>query len=170
MIRCLIDVDDREGARRAIVDIFFASTTRTSFADEGERKRFLDRWTGWYLTEGIDWVRLAVGADGRIEGYLAGCPDSAGAAALFDAIPRYHLFADLFARFPAHLHVNVAEDARGRGVGAALVNAFADEIGTGVHIVTAANARNAAFYARNGFSQRVEREGLLFLGRPAPLA
>jgi len=169
MIRRLTDVDDREAARRAIVEIFFASSARTGFADENERKRFLDRWTGWYLTGGVDWVRLALGTDGAVEGYLTGCPDSAGSTPLFDMIPRYRLFADLFARFPAHLHVNVAPDARGRGVGARLVDAFANEVGSGVHVVTAANARNVGFYARNGFSERVEREGLLFLGRPTPV-
>jgi len=166
MIRRLVDVADREAARRAVVDIFFASAARTSFTDEDERRRFLDRWTGWYLSAGVEWVRLAIGADGQIEGYLTGCPDSAAATALFDTIPRYRLFADLFPRFPAHLHVNVAPIARGRGVGAELVNAFAGEVGAGVHVVTGPGARNVGFYARNGFSERVEREGLLFLGRP----
>jgi hypothetical protein len=50
-----------------------------------------------------------------------------------------------------------------------LVEAFAADVRHegcgGTHIVTAANARNIRFYARCGFTHRVLRDGLLFMGR-----
>lgn len=164
MIIPLPQAPDRATARAALDDVFFRSSARQSFPSAEERTRFLATWTGWYLEHAAEDVLLWI-EDGRTLGYLTGCRDSAAAEALFTTIPRYTLFADQFASFPAHLHVNVHPDHRGRGIGAALVDAFAETCGTGVHIVTAPDARNVAFYRRLGFEWAVERRELLFLGR-----
>jgi hypothetical protein len=58
-------------------------------------------------------------------------------------------------------------------VGALLLHAFESELRnssvTGVHLITAAGARNVSFYTKNGYAHRVERlwEGrsLLFMGK-----
>lgn len=165
MIRRLTDVADRNRALAELEEIFFVSAARKTFASDVERSRFLATWTGWYLREAPDDVLLSLDAGGSVAGYLTGCRDSAGTAELFGIIPRYDAFADLFGRFPAHLHVNVHPDHRNRGVGAELVEAFAALCRCGLHIVTAAESRNTAFYARQGFSHTVERNGMLFMGR-----
>ena len=157
---------ERETSLAALKRIFFASSLRRRFADDAARTAFFAAWTGWYLQAAPHDVLLWRDSDSSDwAGYLTGCRDSAGAAPLFETIPLYHRFADLFDRFPAHLHVNVDEASRGRGVGAALVEAFAADCRTGVHIVTGSQARNRAFYRRCGFAVEVERDGLLFMGK-----
>ncbi len=166
MIRRLTDLPDPAPALADLESVFFLSSARRRFDTPADRARFFETWTGWHRRAAPGDILLWM-EGGRALGYLTGCRDSAGAAELFDTVPDYALFADLFDRFPAHLHVNVHPDARGRGIGARLVEAFAADCGTGLHVVTAAGARNAAFYARCGFTHAVERKGLLFLGRNA---
>ena len=167
MIVRLTDMPDRGAALEALAAIFFASALRQRFADDAERAAFLETWTGWYVREAPEDVLLWVDDDGSIAGYLTGCRDSAGAAALFDTILGYGVFADRFARFPAHLHVNVRPDRRDAGIGARLVDAFARDCGTGLHIVTGSGARNVGFYRRNGFTEEETRGPLHFMGRDA---
>nr|WP_209763609.1 GNAT family N-acetyltransferase [Azospirillum rugosum] len=164
---------DRLAALAALEEIFFLSTLRTSFASPDERASFFRTWTGWYVEQAPDDVWFAVDrdedGDGAILGYLTGCKDSAGATDLARIIPKYEVFADRFAAFPAHLHVNVRPGHRDRGVGRALVDTFAEDCRTdglpGVHLVTGVFARNVAFYQRAGFTEATQRGPLLFLGR-----
>jgi GNAT superfamily N-acetyltransferase len=164
---------ERDQALAALERIFFASSLRKNFADAAARATFFAVWTGWHIKEAPQDVLLWRDPDdgddraGKWSGYLTGCRDSAGATELFEKIPLYDRFSDLFAAFPAHLHVNVDEVCRGRGVGAALVDAFARDCKTGVHVVTGSQARNRAFYRRCGFTTEIERGGLLFMGRAA---
>ena len=55
---------------------------------------------------------------------------------------------------PAHLHMNVEEEYRRRGIGAALIERYVRDLGAagvpGLHLVCGAAPR--AFYARNGFT------------------
>ncbi len=165
----LPDLPDRAAALAALAEIFFLSTTRTSFASAAERAAFLDRWTGWYVERAAADVWFARDADGAILGYLTGCKDSAGAEELARRIPKYEVFADRFADFPAHLHVNVRPGHRDRGIGRRLVDAYAADCLAdglpGLHLVTGAFARNVAFYRRAGFTRAAQRGPLLFLGR-----
>lgn len=165
----LTDLTDPAGARAALRAIFFQSTTRTAFDDDAARDRFFATWTGWYLDHAPrDVWFLPDGADGYA-GYLTGCRDSAAVDGPGRVIPHYGVFADLFPAFPAHLHINLAPAFRGRGLGRRLIDAFAADCRAdgraGVHVVTGAGARNAAFYTRAGFTHAVERGPLLFLGK-----
>lgn len=165
----LTRMPDRATALAALEEIFFLSTLRTSFASPEESVAFLRTWTGWYVDEAPDDVWFAVAEEGRILGYLTGCKDSAGAGGLARIIPKYEVFADRFAEFPAHLHVNIRPGHRDRGIGRALVDRFAEDCRAdglpGVHLVTAVFARNVPFYQRAGFTEATQRGPLLFLGR-----
>jgi len=161
-------------AEAEIRDIFFLSAARRDFADARARADFAARWLEHYLTQHPDLVFLARAEGGGLAGYLTGCADSAGAAPLFRTIPHFALFQDLFPAYPAHLHLNCRPEARSRGIGAALVEAFVDtlvaEAVPGVHVVTLPAARNATFYRRNSFTFEAARTApdgpaLLFLGR-----
>lgn len=169
MLIRLPEMPDRAAALDALEEIFFLSTTRTSFASAEERAGFLKTWTGWYVAHAPADIWFARDEDGTILGYLTGCKDSAGAEELARVIPKYEVFADRFADFPAHLHVNVRPGFRDRGVGRMLVDAYAEDCRAdglpGVHLVTGAFARNVTFYQRAGFTEATQRGPLLFLGR-----
>ncbi len=160
---------DRTAALAALEEIFFLSTTRTAFASPLDRAGFFRTWTGWYVERAPADIWFALAEDGTIIGYLTGCKDSAGAEDLARTIPKYDIFADRFAAFPAHLHVNVRPGYRDHGVGRALVDAYAEDCRAdglpGVHLVTAVFARNVDFYRRAGFTDALQRGALLFLGR-----
>lgn len=181
---------ERDQALAALERIFFAGSLRQSFPDAAARAAFFAVWTGWYINQAPQDVYLwraspaaekdaaekdAAGKqggernEGAWAGYLTGCRDSAGAAGLFQTIPLYDRFADQFATFPAHLHVNIDDAHRNRGIGAALIDAFAADCRTGLHVVTGAAARNRSFYRRCGFATEIDRGGLLFMGR-SPVA
>lgn len=167
----LTDLPDRDAALRGLEEIFFLSALRTGFASGRERADFFRTWAGWYLGHAPADVWFALDGEGAVLGYLTGCKDSAGAGAagLDGTIPKYAVFADLFAAFPAHLHVNVRPEHRSAGLGRRLVDRFAEDCAAdglaGVHLVTGAEARNAAFYRRAGFTEEHRRGPLLFLGR-----
>lgn len=169
MLVRLTKLPDPGAALRAMEEIFFLSSVRTRFASAEERTAFFRTWTGWYLSEAPWDVWFHRDGDGSFGGYLTGCLDSMDAEGLFRTIPGYEVFDDLFARFPAHLHVNVHPERRGRGIGARLVERFLQDLVAegvpGVHVVTGPGARNVAFYERLGFAEAVVREPRLFLGR-----
>ena len=137
--------------------VFFAASSVTSFASDDVRAKFRHRWLGRYLDHDPEFTYVAVGPSGNVLGYLAGALDDPAQASRFSDIAYFADFKQLTAKFPAHLHVNLAESARGSGIGSALVQRFiADARGAGapgVHVVTSQGARNVGFYVRNGFMQ-----------------
>ncbi|MBP2304642.1 GNAT family N-acetyltransferase [Azospirillum melinis] len=165
----LTALPDRGAALAALEEIFFASTTRTEFASAVDRAAFLATWTGWFVDEAPRDIWMAVAADGQVVGYLTGCKDSAGTVELARRVPKYEAFADHFAAYPAHFHVNVRPGWREHGLGRRLVDRFAEDCRDdglpGVHLVTAVFARNVEFYQRAGFTDACQRGPLLFLGR-----
>jgi GNAT superfamily N-acetyltransferase len=153
---------DRVGIEAAIEAIFFEASGRT-FEPGPEREAFRERWLGRFLAR---WPELAFvlmteprdAAAPVVGGYLVGCLDDPAASPLFDDISYLRDFAEICADFPAHLHINMAPAARGRGLGGLLVGVFAavarERGAPGMHVVTAAGARNVGFYGRLGFSEQ----------------
>ena len=171
-ITTLAESLEPDGAMRELRRLFFLTSTRQRFDGEGERREFFRRWTGYYLEQVPHRVFLSHD-DTRLVGYLTGCDDSqAPATALGGEAPGYTLFADLFDRFPAHLHINVDPKTQGLGVGRALIDAYVEALRSqgvaGVHIVTAPGGNAIGFYDKLGFTVRVERDfgdrRLLFMG------
>lgn len=164
---------DQNSLWHQVDEIFFEAAQRRNFISVAARTTFREQWLGYYQTEAAGQVYLAISDNGQVMGYLTGCLDSAAAARLFRDLPHYALFAERFAAFPAHLHINCRADARSRGLGSRLVEAFCADCQqqsiAGVHVVTAADARNAAFYRRLAFNAEETRgwqgRDLLFLGR-----
>lgn len=166
--------DDATPATLAGIErIFFASSRRQSFASEAERSAFREQWLGRYLLHDRQHAFIARAEDGTIAGYLIGSVDNPAAAPRFADVGFFAELADLTERFPAHLHINLDAAWRSRGIGAQLVETFAEHAAAlgapGVHIVTGAGARNARFYERCGFAPLRELDwhgsALLFMGR-----
>lgn len=149
--------DDRQ--RNAEIDaIFFEASSRQSFEDDQARHAFRRMWLGRYLEQEPEHAFVALDGDGRVCGYLVGSLDDPAQRPEFAELTYFRDFARETARFPAHLHINVDREARSRGIGAALIEAFAGHLArqgaTGVHVVTGLGARNVRFYERLGFSER----------------
>ena len=171
-----LDLRDQQQARTDIERIFFAASGTQTFATAAAKCAFLERWLGRYFEHdpGLVFVALA-GAkpEQRITGYLAGSLDDPAKAPRFNDIGYFAMFAELTARYPAHLHVNLVASGRGAGTGSRLVEAFAGSVRAaglaGVHVVTGLGVRNVSFYERLGFAERgrLETSGkaIVFLGR-----
>jgi GNAT superfamily N-acetyltransferase len=159
-------------ARASIDAIFFGASGTQSFASEAERGAFRARWLGRFLDGGdADHAFVAVTESGVI-GYLVGALDDPAVSGRFSDIGYFRNFANLTATYPAHLHINLAAEARNQGVGARLIEAFAAHAhaagAAGMHVVTGAASRNVRFYAACGFAEagRLETaKPIVFLGR-----
>jgi GNAT superfamily N-acetyltransferase len=153
--------------------VFFSSSARQSFSSAAERAAFRERWLGRYLHHFPHYALVALDSERRVVGYLVGSVDDPARDPLFADLTFFTHFRALTARYPAQLHVNLDADWRGHGIGARLVETFADMARThgapGVHVVTARGMRNVGFYLANGFVERgaLSSDGveLLFLGR-----
>lgn len=141
--------------------IFYSASAVQSFASASDRAAFRERWLGRYLDSDPELAFVAVNTSGGVVGYIVGATDDPSLAPRFADIAFFQGWRDLTAVYPAHLHVNLAEKARGRGIGARLVTTFcvaAQARGvTGVHVVTGAAARNVGFYRRAGFAEAGRR-------------
>jgi GNAT superfamily N-acetyltransferase len=153
--------------------VFFTSSNTQSFASDEVRAAFRERWLGRYLEYDAHCAWLAMALSGDVAGYVVGAIDTPAQLERFEDIAYFKTFAHELSRYPAHLHVNLLEAFRGRGIGEKLIGAFAtdarDAGASGMHVVTGADMRNVGFYARNGFAE-VARSGegeraIVMLGR-----
>jgi len=164
-------------ARDGIETIFFEASGTKDFASADARDAFLERWLGRYLIHDPSHVFMAIDGQGAVAGYLVGCLDDPARTPRFSDIGYFAEFAHLTARYPAHLHVNLAARTRGAGVGSRLVEAFCEQLQAagllGVHVVTGQGVRNVGFYERLGFFERgvaaFNGHGIVFLGRDLAL-
>lgn len=146
-----------DAALRAIDAVFFAASGTQGFPSALARARFRERWLGRYFDHPDDAALSFVAVDerGRVAGYVIGSTDDPAVTPRFADIGYFAELGALTAEYPAHLHINLAEDARGRGTGRALIEAFCCAVRArgvrGCHVVTGADARNRRFYGRLGF-------------------
>lgn len=175
----LVDCPDATKTITQIETIFFEASATQRFADGAARAAFRERWLGRFLEHDRDWVYVAVAKDGegahhgRVIGYLLACLQDAARLDRFSDLAYFQVFKAQTARFPAQLHVNLDQAARGRGIGSRLIDAFVDDARQasckGGHVVTSRGMRNVSFYNRNGFIERAatcwKNRELVFLGR-----
>ncbi len=135
--------------------IFFAASATQSFADAATRAAFRERWLGRFLAHYPEGTFVAVDSRGTLLGYVIGSVDDPAHDPRFADIAYFKDLAQLTRHYPAHLHINLAPEARNKGIGGRLVEAFAgyarENGAIGVHVVTSKASRNRSFYARQGF-------------------
>lgn len=172
---CEIEASDRFSA--ALDAIFFEASHTKSFDTDASRAVFRRRWLGRYLDMRPDLAHLLFQGDTAVPealiGYVVGAHEDPARTSRYDDIGYFHLLSDVTRRFPAHLHINLHRDYRGRGLGGLLISRFVADVAAaglpGVHVVTGAGLRNVGFYRQNGFDF-VHRfvwndKDLAFLGR-----
>ncbi|MCB1515630.1 MAG: GNAT family N-acetyltransferase [Hyphomicrobiaceae bacterium] len=160
VLRRYSEIADKEGLSAALDSIFFEASHTKVFENEVTRQAFRRRWLGRYLEWRPDLAHLLF-VDGRMSpetlaGYVIGAHDDPAQTDRYDDIGYFHLLADVTRQFPAHLHINLRSDMRGRGLGSQLIACFVSDAAAaglaGVHVVTGAGLRNVGFYRQNGFS------------------
>ncbi len=152
------------GARR----IFEETAPSLLTLSAEDQLRFERKYFGIYL-ENPEWIFLAINS-GQILGYLAGAPLTLPVH--FSLNPYLERFrSEIEQDFPAHLHLNLTEGARGMGLGTKLISRFLSEVRTmdpfpcGVHIVTSPDSENVRFYLKNGFERTTTNGNFLFMGK-----
>jgi len=172
-IRRWSDIAQRERLLPELEAVFFEASATTSFASEGDRQAFRERWLGRYLEHDPQWAYLAFDSNDTLAGYLIGSLDDPARTPRFGDIGYFKDCATLTLAYPAYLHVNLAPAYRNLGIGTKLIDAFAADAvragARGIHVVTGVDARNIGFYGRNGFRERGRARSntheVVFLGR-----
>jgi GNAT superfamily N-acetyltransferase len=171
-IAALADVDG-PALMPQIEAIFFGSAATTTFASEADRAAYRELWLGRYVRHCPQQFLVATTAEGEVAGYLAGAlfsnRDPLPGPDYYDAFP-----AALIDAYPAHLHVSVRHDFRGQALGSTLIDAFRAichaHNAPGLHAVTAAESRAAAFFTCCGLNERATADWrgrrLYFLAGP----
>jgi GNAT superfamily N-acetyltransferase len=140
-----------------IDNIFFEASAKQDFSSSEEKESFRERWLGRYIANHGESFFVALDESGRVIGYLAGCLKNPTELAHFSDIEFFRTIDDICRDYPAHLHINVAPQWRNQGLGAALIERFADwarlHSVEGIHLVTSSTSRNIPFYRRAGFRE-----------------
>lgn len=172
-IDCWSTIAGRESLGPGLDEVFFASSATQSFPSAEARDQFRERWLGRFLRHYPGWAFVAREAGGRVAGYIVGSPDDPALTPLFSDVGYFPSIAHLTRRFPAGLHVNVRAGLRSAGLGARLIEFFAERAKDsgipGLHVVTGEGLRNVGFYRRAGFTFEEpftwNNRALVFLGR-----
>ena len=168
-VQSLASLGDWRRLEPQIDAIFFEASGRT-FVTGAERDAFRERWLGRYLERWPELAFVLLTSDCQVAGYLVGCLDNPATNPLFADLSYFQDFAATCEQFPAHLHINLASEYRGGGLGGRLIEAFAAAASAagapGMHVVTSPSARNVGFYARLGFTEAART---LWTGKPVVL-
>lgn len=175
---------DRDAIRRIVFETGFMGESAAWYWRDAES--FADVWSGWYTDREPESAFVAVEGD-RVLGYLLGCVDSRRAPSPRAAIARQlwrrqllfrpgtagffrRTLVDLLRqpsvpsgelcdpRFPSHLHIDLLPEARGRGAGRELMEAWLERLravgSPGCHLGTfAENASAIRFFERMDFAR-----------------
>lgn len=160
--------------------VFWETANTTKFEFAAERAAFQWRYFGYYAVHAprFFFVALTDHPGPQVLGYICGVADTREHEELYRVAAHVPIFDDLYATYPAHLHINLTAASRGLGLGGRLVETLSSEVAAagaaGLHLVTSPAARNVSFYRRQGFAHAVERTlpigdeqdvALLFMGR-----
>jgi ribosomal protein S18 acetylase RimI-like enzyme len=149
---------------RELREIYFETSARKDFRDEAEKEAFFQKYLGSYLSRFPEYLWVA--KEGRILGYMVASPVTKDPD-FYRLQPHLESFESFFKDYPAHLHVNFHQDARGMGLGGKLFSELEKQFQRsgirGIHIMTGPDSRNKSFYQRLGFNFEVTLD---FKGTP----
>lgn len=145
-----------------VISLFFETSTVKEFSTTDAKELFLYRYFGYYQENFSDSFFVAFDDDEKILGYLCGHDHTFEDEALKKLQVATEYFEEVREMFPAHLHVNVSEHSRGRGVGSFLMKEFEAFLINknifGFHIITTPFAKNTHFYRKNGFEFELSKK------------
>jgi GNAT superfamily N-acetyltransferase len=148
----LMDQPDWQSRLSPIEEIFFATSPSAKTLQPDERQPFKERWLGRYIAYDIESFFVAITEVSTVAGYLAGCLDNPAHNPRFADNGYYASFAPLCDPYPCHLHINLDERYRNRGIGSALIAAFAAQAASGGRAMS-------VFMRRTNFARWRRRAG-----------
>lgn len=142
-------------AREAVAQIFYEAAGTQTFASPEAKSAFQTLWLDGYLDSDPDLAWVACNRAGAFVGYVIASQRNPARDPQFAELDYFQAIGEITARTPAHLHINLAAPWRGRGIGQRLIAAVCCQLSAlgarGVHVMTAAGARNVGFYRRCQF-------------------
>lgn len=151
-VKTFLELNDSEIL--AVNNIFFESSGKKQFPSKKEKEEFQYKYLDFYKVFYPHYFFVL--CDEKPVGYTCGVPEILKAKKLFEITQHLHAFKEMYKELPGHLHINMAAESRGKGLGTVLINQFEkalikDKI-KGLHIITSPNARNCTFYLKNDFN------------------
>lgn len=138
-----------------VTDVFWETTTRQEFSNETERRKFQVQ----YLDDYLDQLAYVAVEEGVVLGYVVGRADTLLVEATW--APHLEIFRTEYEHYPAHLHINCRTIAQGKGLGGQLLAALEKDLFArgvkGLHLITAADARNVNFYKKYGYLEVAQK-------------
>ncbi|SIQ14740.1 Acetyltransferase (GNAT) family protein [Alkalispirochaeta americana] len=170
-----VQTDLRQKLSQGAQKIFWDTAEVKNFPSEAERQVFIYKYFSYYLETNPDLFICAFLGE-QVYGYICGVADTRKHRELYHCADHIPIFDDLYEEYPAHLHINLAAESRGMGLGGRLVAALEKVLrreteACGLHLVTSEGARNVGFYRKNGFTREVSRgilpeePRMLFMGK-----
>ncbi|MBT4793279.1 MAG: GNAT family N-acetyltransferase [Halobacteriovoraceae bacterium] len=169
-IKNFLDLNDTEIEK--VNEIFFESSSKSHFLGTKEKEKFQYKYLDYYKVF-FPQLFFVITVDSQVKGYICGISEILKDKKSFEISSHLHAFKDLYKKFPAHLHINMASDSRGMGLGSILINHFEKLLKersiVGMHIITSPKAQNIRFYTKNHFkfSKHASYKSInyLFMGR-----
>lgn len=158
--------------KKSVDFIFFETSSIKEFESTKIRQQFHQKYLGFYQ-EYYPEHFICVLENENVLGYICGAIDSINDIRFFENLTYFHLFADLYKKYPAHLHINMGPSSSGKGLGSKLIRKYEqhllDHDVNSVHLITSPKARNINFYKKNHYSFTCKRvckgQTLLFMGK-----
>lgn len=150
---------------KQLVDVYY----ETASSDEAEVKyKYFD-----YYHENTPQMFLVGLLENKVVGYVCGLCNTLDHYEQLEMHSYLNYFQKELEQYPAHLHINVAANTQGQGVGKKLIENFELRLknlgAAGTHIITLKGLANNDFYAKQGYSfekeQNYHGKDLLFMGK-----
>jgi ribosomal protein S18 acetylase RimI-like enzyme len=144
-------------ADQKLVEIFFATSGRSSFDSEEAKFKFRYFYLDYFLEHYPEYCFCALDSAQNVVGYIVASPHTLSDQPLFEYHKYLGLFEHLIPQFPAQLHINLSAETQGRGVGGLLMTALEVKLRSaqvpGVFLITGQNSRNVSFYIKHHYDQ-----------------
>ena len=155
--------------QKKVEEIFFNTSLKKDFKSLVEKEEFLYKYFGYYHKYFGDYFLVALEDEVPL-GYICGVNRLSKIDSLREYLPALEIFSKEEEKFPSHLHINLDPCSQGKGLGGKLIDSFCALLDTnGVHIITAANARNVSFYTKQNFNfnvvKKINNIDLIFMGK-----
>jgi hypothetical protein len=135
--------------------IFWESSVKTDFESEKKKSEFEYKYFDFYVKY-FPHLSFAIESDNHPIGYLLGADQTTPYLDQLEMQKYVAEFEDIFATYPAHFHINLSENARGKGCGQIalqeLFKILTDQNCPGVHVITALEHPSQKFYEKNGLA------------------